>query len=143
MLHICQGNCFCESSGTSFAKAKVLYCYGEVVLQRNLPTPEEEPEQFPISLDQDMVQVIQLVVVVLFILAILIVLLTIKSGITMIEKQIKKVLLSMKGCQSWSSDEDIMESGNVNKVFLKRDTQEYKDNQETLPKNTLNKKSFE
>ena len=30
MLHICQGNCFCESSGTSFAKAKVLYCYGEV-----------------------------------------------------------------------------------------------------------------
>ena len=30
MLHICQGNCFCESSGNNFAKAKVLYCYGEV-----------------------------------------------------------------------------------------------------------------
>ena len=49
----------------------------------------------------------------------------------------------MKGCQSWSSDEDIMESGNVNKVFLKRDTQEYKDNQETLQKNSLNRKSYE
>ena len=49
----------------------------------------------------------------------------------MIEKQLKKVLLSMKGCSSWSSDEDIMETGNVNKVFLKRDNQEYKDNQET------------
>ena len=69
---------------------------------------------------------------------------TIKSGITLIEKQLKKVLVSMKGCQSWSSDEDIMESGNVNKVFLKRgDTQEYKDNQDTLPKNSLNKKNFE
>ena len=30
MLHICQGNCLCESSGNNFAKAKVLYCYGEV-----------------------------------------------------------------------------------------------------------------
>ena len=41
----------------------------QVVLQRNLPTPEAEPEQSPLSLDQDMVQIMQLVVVVVFIIA--------------------------------------------------------------------------
>ena len=33
MMFDIQGNCFCESSGSSFGKAKVLYCYGEVGLQ--------------------------------------------------------------------------------------------------------------
>ena len=30
MVFDIQGNCFCESSGSGFGKAKVLYCYGEV-----------------------------------------------------------------------------------------------------------------
>ena len=30
MMFDIQGNCFCESSGSGFGKAKVLYCYGEV-----------------------------------------------------------------------------------------------------------------
>lgn len=133
MLHICQGNCFCESSGNNFAKAKVLYCYGEVVLQRSLPNPEEEEEESPWFLDIDMLQILQLILVVFFILAILIVLLTIRSGICMIERQLKKVVVNLKRTPSWSSDEDnLAEAGNLNRVFLKKDTgvpgAEYKDN---------------
>ena len=91
MLHICQGNCLCESTGNNFAKAKVLYCYGEVsvgkyfckyyltntkilmyqvVLQRSLPgASEEEEEESPWFLDIDMLQILQLILVVFFILA--------------------------------------------------------------------------
>ena len=85
MLHICQGNCLCESTGSNFAKAKVLYCYGEVililmfsfhyvdlsqvVLQRALPGTEKEEEESLWFLDIDLLQILQLVVVVLFILA--------------------------------------------------------------------------
>ena len=80
------GNCLCESSGSNFAKAKVLYCYGEVikeilmlsfhygnlsqvVLQRALPGTEEKEEESLWFLDIDLLQILQLVVVVLFILA--------------------------------------------------------------------------
>ena len=76
----------CESSGSNFAKAKVLYCYGEVikeilmfsfhygnlsqvVLQRALPGTEEKEEESLWFLDIDLLQILQLVVVVLFILA--------------------------------------------------------------------------
>ena len=76
------GNCLCESSGSNFAKAKVLYCYGEVikeilmlsfhygnlsqvVLQRALPGTEEKEEESLWFLDIDLLQILQLVVVVL------------------------------------------------------------------------------
>jgi len=111
----------CESSGSNFAKAKVLYCYGEVVLQRALPGTEEKEEESLWFLDIDLLQILQLVVVVLFILAILIVLLTIRSGINMIEKQLKKVVVNLKRAPSWSSEDENLESGNLNRVFLKRD----------------------
>ena len=75
----------CESTGSNFAKAKVLYCYGEVililmfsfhyvdlsqvVLLRALPGTEKEEEESLWFLDIDLLQILQLVVVVLFILA--------------------------------------------------------------------------
>lgn len=51
----------------------------------------------------------------------LIVLLTIRSGINMIEKQLKKVVVNLKRAPSWSSEDENLESGNLNRVFLKRD----------------------
>ena len=52
----------------------------------------------------------------------LVVLLTIRSGIRMIERQLKKVVVNLKRTPSWSSDEDNMaEAGNLNRVFLKKD----------------------
>lgn len=63
----------------------------------------------------------------------LIVLLTIKSGISLIEKQLRKLLAGLKRAPSWSSDDDIMETGTVNRVFLKRD-QEMKESQENSHK---------
>ena len=48
-------------------------------------------------------------------------LLTIRSGINMIEKQLKKVVVNLKRAPSWSSEDENVESGNLNRVFLKRD----------------------
>jgi len=152
MLHICQGNCFCESSGNNFAKAKVLYCYGEFVPQRTIADSEEEDEESPWFLDIEMLEVFQLILVVFFILAILVVLLTIRSGISMIERQLKKVVVNLKRTPSWSSDEDnLAEAGNLNRVFLKKDNGgpvpgggEYKDSFDmdiaTVNNHTLQKK---
>ena len=39
----------------------------------------------------------------------------------MIEKQLKKVVVNLKRAPSWSSEDENMESGNLNRVFLKRD----------------------
>ena len=56
-------------------------------------------------------------------------------------------MASAKGGQpdNWDSEEDMMETGTINKVFMKRDNIEYKDNQETLPKsaNMLAKRTLE
>ena len=53
----------------------------------------------------------------------MVVLLTIRSGISMIERQLKKVVVNLKRSPSWSSDEDnLAEAGNLNRVFLKKDT---------------------
>lgn len=48
-------------------------------------------------------------------------LLTIRSGISMIEKQLKKVVVNLKRAPSWSSEDENLETGNLNRVFLKRD----------------------
>lgn len=41
----------------------------------------------------------------------------------MIERQLKKVVVNLKRTPSWSSDEDnLAEAGNLNRVFLKKDT---------------------
>ena len=39
----------------------------------------------------------------------------------MIEKQLKKVVVNLKRAPSWSSEDENLESGNLNRVFLKRD----------------------
>ena len=39
----------------------------------------------------------------------------------MIEKQLKKVVVNLKRAPSWSSDDENLETGNLNRVFLKRD----------------------
>jgi len=130
MLHICQGNCFCESSGSGFGKAKVLYCYGEVVLQRNLPgTPDEEEEKSPLQLEAQHIQIIQIVVVFLLILAVLVVLLMIRSGVATVERQMKRVSQSLADCPRWESEEELGRRGDgtVNKVFQRKEPPEERD----------------
>ena len=39
----------------------------------------------------------------------------------MIEKQLKKVVVNLKRAPSWSSDDENLETGNLNRVFLKKD----------------------
>ena len=72
---------------------------------------------------------------------------SIKCGISRIERNLRRVVASAKGGQpdNWDSEEDMMETGTINKVFMKRDNIEYKDNQETLPKsaNMLAKRTLE
>ena len=77
----------------------------------------------------------------------LVVLLTIRSGISMIERQLKKVVVNLKRTPSWSSDEDNLaaEAGNLNRVFLKKETgdRECKDSYDmdiTAAVSTLQKK---
>ena len=77
----------------------------------------------------------------------MVVLLTIRSGISMIERQLKKVVVNLKRAPSWSSDEDNLaaEAGNLNRVFLKKETgdRECKDSYDmdiTAAVSTLQKK---
>ena len=88
----------------------------------------------------------------IYFLCSLVVLLTIRSGISMIERQLKKVVVNLKRSPSWSSDEDnLAEAGNLNRVFLKKDNGgpvpgggEYKDSFDmdiaTVNNHTLQKK---
>jgi len=94
MFHICQGTCMCASSEGG-NKGKVLYCYGEVVLQRDLmrgdtnePSEEEQTEIY-------FLQISQIVAYVVLILAILLVLLSIRKGLGKIQSQVKHILLTI------------------------------------------------
>jgi len=95
LFHVCQGTCLCASgSGEGYGKGKVLYCYGEVVLQRaNLRSGGEKEG----NKDEELYtfQIIQLVSIVVLLLALLLVLLTIKQGLTRIQKQVKRILVLM------------------------------------------------
>lgn len=102
LFHVCQGTCLCASgSGEGYGKGKVLYCYGEVVLQRaNLRSGGEEDDEN----DEELYtfQIIQLVSIVVLLLALLLVLLTIKQGLTRIQKQVKRILVLMPSTSSHS-----------------------------------------
>merc|ERR1711953_93582 len=95
MFQVCQGTCLCAPSPEGYGKGKVLYCYGEVVLQRaNLRTGGEEEEK---EVDQNMfhLQLSQLVGVAVLLFAILLVLISIRRSISKLHHQIKKVVKMM------------------------------------------------
>ncbi|XP_023331215.1 uncharacterized protein LOC111703498, partial [Eurytemora carolleeae] len=89
MFHICQGTCMCASSGEGgFTKGKVLYCYGEVVLQRDLMRGQEEAPSAEEQSEIYLLQISQIVALVVLILAILIVLISIRKGLSKIQSQV-------------------------------------------------------
>merc|ERR1711953_1656218 len=95
MFQVCQGTCLCAPSPEGYGKGKVLYCYGEVVLQRaNLRTGGEEEHK---EVDQNMfhLQLSQLVGVAVLLFAILLVLVSIRRSISKLHHQIKKVVKMM------------------------------------------------
>jgi len=74
----------------------------------------------------------QIVVVFVLIAAVLVVLLMIRSAVATVEKQVKKVSLSLQECRRWESEEEEIGGrgrgeGSVNKVFLKKDGAEDRD----------------
>jgi len=94
MFQVCQGTCLCAPSPEGYGKGKVLYCYGEVVLQRaNLRTGEEEEKEADGQMFQ--LQLAQLVGVAVLLCAILLVLISIRRSISKLHKQIKKIVHMM------------------------------------------------
>merc|ERR1719192_456774 len=77
MFHICQGSCFCAGEGRS--KGKVLYCFGEMVIERSNLREEEKGSG---GAEEEQMYYIQLAIVVALILAVLSVLLCIHSGVS-------------------------------------------------------------
>jgi len=94
MFQVCQGTCLCAPSPEGYGKGKVLYCYGEVVLQRaNLRNGEEEENEADGQMFQ--LQLAQLVGVAVLLCAILLVLISIRRSISKLHKQIKKIVHMM------------------------------------------------
>jgi len=124
LFHVCKGTCLCASgSGDGYGKGKVLYCYGEVVLQRaNLRSDKKDSTQE----DEDLYtfQIVQLVSIVVLLLALLLVLMTIKQGLTRIQKQVKRILVLMPPMSPSSTRPNTLEKKQVfvqgDKLMLKK-----------------------
>eukprot|EP00090_Calanus_glacialis_P015557 TRINITY_DN24560_c0_g1_i1.p1 TRINITY_DN24560_c0_g1~~TRINITY_DN24560_c0_g1_i1.p1 ORF type:complete len:138 (-),score=39.08 TRINITY_DN24560_c0_g1_i1:168-581(-) len=92
-FQVCKGTCLCAPAPDGYGQGKVLYCFGEVVLQRaNLRPGEDEKEDYT---DVYHIQIAQLVTVTVLLAAVVIVLITIRRGLLKLEKKIKKILLLM------------------------------------------------
>jgi len=86
----------CTASGEGgFSKGKVLYCYGEVVLQRDLMRNQDDSKAEEEQTEMYFLQISQIVAFVVLILAILLVLLSIRKGLTKIQSQVKHILMTM------------------------------------------------
>lgn len=99
MFHICQGSCFCAGEGRS--KGKVLYCFGEMVIERSNLREEEKGSGSVEEQQMYYMQLAQLVIVVALILAVLSVLLCIHSGVSRVRRQVTRILDSLPDYQSW------------------------------------------
>ncbi|XP_023347353.1 uncharacterized protein LOC111716156 [Eurytemora carolleeae] len=134
LFHVCQGTCLCASSSSEgYGKGKVLYCYGEVVLQRaNLRSGGEEGEEN--SEELYTFQIIQLISIVVLLLALLLVLVTIKQGLTRIQKQVKRILVLMPPISQPPSRPNTLEKKqNEKQLILKKapngDCAKHRDNE--------------
>lgn len=95
LFHVCQGTCMCASGdGYGRGQGKVLYCYGEVVLQRNSLRKTDAVED-QLAREEFAIQIIQLIAVAVLLVAVLIVLLSIRQGLSKIQGQIRKILSQM------------------------------------------------
>jgi len=83
-----------SGDGYGRGQGKVLYCYGEVVLQRNSLRKNSEVEG-SIEREEFAIQIIQLIAVAVLLVAVLIVLLSIRQGLSKIQGQIRKILSQM------------------------------------------------
>jgi len=93
LFHLCKGSCLCASSPDG-RRDKVLYCYGEVVLQKPSLRPsnkEDTKEEEEVLL----LYIIQMVVIALLLLSVLAVLLSIRHGVVKLKKQLGKLLVIM------------------------------------------------
>merc|ERR1719206_438674 len=94
MFHKCSEKCLCASTPSS-KKETVLYCFGEVVLER----PSLRPGGSSTEKDGDdeafLLHVIQLVAIALLLTALLFVLLSIRTGVLRLKKQLKRLLEMM------------------------------------------------
>jgi len=90
-FQVCQGTCLCAPSPEGYGKGKVLYCYGEVVLQRaNLRDGENEEGS-----DEEQVHtlhLVQLVAVAVLLSLVFLVLLSICQGVSKLQSQLRGVL---------------------------------------------------
>jgi len=103
MFHICQGSCFCAGDGRT-KKGKVLYCFGEMVIERANLREEEEGSGSVEEQQMYYIQLAQLVVVVALILAVLSVLLCIHSGVTRVRRQVTRILETLPDCHDWDRE---------------------------------------
>jgi len=103
MFHICQGSCFCAGDGRT-KKGKVLYCFGEMVIERANLREEEEGSGRVEEEQMYYIQLAQLVVVVALILAVLSVLLCIHSGVTRVRRQVTRILETLPDCHDWDRE---------------------------------------
>lgn len=120
MFHICQGSCFCAGEGRS--KGKVLYCFGEMVIERSNLREEEKGSGGAEEEQMYYIQLAQLVIVVALILAVLSVLLCIHSGVSRVRRQVTRILDSLPDHQNWERplrDADFPEHSLPKKDYLR------------------------
>lgn len=98
-FQVCQGTCLCAPSTEGYGRGKVLYCYGEVVLQRPNLRPSEEEEKTT-QWEEQSLQLVQLVAVAVLLTLVFFVLLSICQGVSKLQGQLKKVLQSVQAMAS-------------------------------------------
>ena len=69
MFTVCQGTCFCAGKAEGFNRQKVLYCFGEAVIERQ-NMRDEESERSVEEEEVFLLQVAQMLVILVSLLAV-------------------------------------------------------------------------
>jgi len=91
LFHLCEGSCLCATSPNGKTN-RVLYCYGEVVLQKPSLRPvsrEARKEEEEVLL----LHILQIVAIAVLLLAVLCALLSIRQGVVRLRRQLRRLLL--------------------------------------------------
>lgn len=91
LFHLCEGSCLCATSPTGKTN-RVLYCYGEVVLQKPSLRPvsrEARKEEEEVLL----LHILQIVAIAVLLLAVSCALLSIRQGVVRLRRQLRRLLL--------------------------------------------------
>merc|ERR1719410_922692 len=103
MFTVCQGTCFCAGKGEGFQKQKVLYCFGEAVIERQ-NIRDDESEEGEEETEIFYLQLAQCVVILTSLLAVLIVLLLIRRGLSRLNTQLRKIIRLLPEAKDWDHD---------------------------------------